>query len=836
MFLCCRMTWFTALIACMLLLGNLESARVSQITDRLGYGVVFKKYGTIALTTNMWRHTFQIILPSGQANTLSLVNCEEMNRPMDLCHMHNVYIQQFNNLTTNLNRKISSVLEEVKTLAGPILNVPKGNESLPTRTRSARSLLPIIGDLGSSLFGFATEGQLRNLANHVKEIIEVQAESSKNAHSNTEHLRTFMAKADARMDNLRSLIEANHDVVHDLSTRMLYYRDNLSELQLELTKMIPLLINQTNVHAYIERKLEGLVQGMHQLIQRQLPSVLVPAESILTAFEATETALKSVFPSWEIVYRQPNYIYGKRDLIYAYHDGSLYISIFIPVAPASETFDVYAIDAFDMPINQSVGHVTNIETELPTALALSTDGRYYTHMSAEDWAACDGQPIRTCDLLTGTRRTDAPSCALALFKDQGVLDICQFRVQEKTLKSFILEISPGKALISNTDEVIESCTNSQDSQKRPGCDFCTLDLKCGCGYTSPGYRIRPRLDECSNLVSTSRQFQVNRAVLESFFDAAKLAPIFNRTNLEEPIPVSIPPLQVTDRKFKLHADADKKLSVSLKHAVAAMKTGKKLYRQWPEIELDDMVSSSDAWVHGAIFYGGLTLTVVNTICLFELYRRQRALALILAYQIKIGNSLVAALESELVYSDQPEKAATTVNIKACHPTLQASVTGGLQLVTIGVIVFLAICAYRKIFKTRQGTQAVLWVCGGLQKTEIHLKDLPLFPCDYEDVITDGFANIELRSQGRFGSHKLMINWDEFVLTEKQTGRSVDLPNQVDLSFIQARRVKNALKTPINVYLLVSNGGLGIFVKPRRTNNDTVPENVNNCPSYPKIVM
>ena len=106
-----------------------------------------------------------------------------------------------------------------------------------------------------------------------------------------------------------------------------------------------------------------------------------------------------------------------------------------------------------------------------------------------------------------------------------------------------------------------------------------------------------------------------------------------------------------------------------------------------------------------------------------------------------------------------------------------------------VIVFLAVCAYRRIVKTREGTQAVLRICGSFQKAEIPLKDLPLSPCDYNDVITNGFVNVELRSQGRFGSHKLIINWAEFVLTERQTGRIIDLPNKVDLSFIKAMRVK-----------------------------------------------
>ena len=274
---------------------------------------------------------------------------------------------------------------------------------------------------------------------------------------------------------------------------------------------------------------------------------------------------------------------------------------------------------FDVPVNDSAIHVTNIKSPLPPFFALSTDNKYSLNLKTEDLASCSGAPVRTCRLLTGTRRTDTPDCAMALFTNTQVLDKCEFNLVERPLPSFLLEISADLAIISNTNEVIETCLNEQETRKLAGCKFCSLDIKCGCTYTTPNYRSRPRLDDCSNLATTTLTHYLNQAVLESFFDPSEIQKFVNQEQEGEPLQVKLPDLKIEDRAFKLHADADKKLSISLKHAVSAMKRGKPVFGQFPDVELEELVDTDPTGQ--IVTYVTLGLTIFNALAIFAVHRR-----------------------------------------------------------------------------------------------------------------------------------------------------------------------------------------------------------------------
>ena len=147
------------------------SAETGAHKAQLQYGILFKDAGSIVLSTNVWKHTFEIQIPNDISPTLDLSGCGQANGDAEeLCPSHGhilPLLEQFNHLSSRVNQKIIKTLEVVTRLSGPKLNIPEVNDTLPTRSRSARSLIPLIGEVGSSLFGLATEGQLKTLARHV---------------------------------------------------------------------------------------------------------------------------------------------------------------------------------------------------------------------------------------------------------------------------------------------------------------------------------------------------------------------------------------------------------------------------------------------------------------------------------------------------------------------------------------------------------------------------------------------------------------------------------------------------------------------------------------------
>ena len=170
-------------------------------------------------------------------------------------------LKHFNYLSSSVNQKIIKTLEVVTRLSGPKLNIPEVNDTLPTRSRSARSLIPLIGEVGSSLFGLATEGQLKTLARHVKEILDVQEQSSVASHANTAKLRSFITKSNDRMDGLRQLINLDHDSLGKLTKHIFQVEKDLSVVEDELNLLMPRLLNQTIFQATVEAKWMILFEG-----------------------------------------------------------------------------------------------------------------------------------------------------------------------------------------------------------------------------------------------------------------------------------------------------------------------------------------------------------------------------------------------------------------------------------------------------------------------------------------------------------------------------------------------------------------------------------------------
>ena len=74
---------------------------------------------------------------------------------------------------------------------------------------------------------------------------------------------------------------------------------------------------------------------------------------------------------------------------------------------------------------------------------------------------------------------------------------------------------------------------------------------------------------------------------------------------------------------------DQQLHTSLKTAASAMKKNKPVFRQWPEMEMDDLVTGSEAWTHWSMAYVNLGITAIMFITLIYLFRRVKLVSAIL---------------------------------------------------------------------------------------------------------------------------------------------------------------------------------------------------------------
>lgn len=80
----------------------------------------------------------------------------------------------------------------------------------PNLAKRRRSLLPFIGKIASSLFGTATEDDIKALAAHVQAISKSQSQMLSGFQVQTEHMSSFMTLSQERMNNFEELLKQQY--------------------------------------------------------------------------------------------------------------------------------------------------------------------------------------------------------------------------------------------------------------------------------------------------------------------------------------------------------------------------------------------------------------------------------------------------------------------------------------------------------------------------------------------------------------------------------------------------------------------------------------------------
>ena len=150
---------------------------------RLNYGVIFQNAERMAVATQKWLHTFELVFPRYQHEDIPKADSTGINHLN--CNLHNMFITAINKLSEDLERDVLDAYARAQSVLRTRLNVgPVDVDRLDAagtqtddselRSRSRRSLLPFVGDLASGLFGVATQSEIETLARHIRKIYRMQ--------------------------------------------------------------------------------------------------------------------------------------------------------------------------------------------------------------------------------------------------------------------------------------------------------------------------------------------------------------------------------------------------------------------------------------------------------------------------------------------------------------------------------------------------------------------------------------------------------------------------------------------------------------------------------------
>ena len=573
---------------------------------RLNYGVIFQNAGRMAVATQKWLHTFELVFPRYQHEDIPKADCTGVNHPN--CNLHSMFVTAINKLSEDLERDVVDAYARAQSVLRTRLNVgPVDVDRLDEvgtqtddselRSRSRRSLLPYVDDLASELFGVATQSEIETLASHIRKIYRMQNRALEGRRVHADQLVGFMQKTNARLLNTVEAMKENHKFVQILQSSIESMGKEFGQMELETGTFTPVIIKKTLLLVRIESQLQQFLTGVHLLVQRQLSPALVPETTPREALKRTEKSLALKHPDFKVINRHPSYYYQSQDVLYSYHELSFFVTIQIPISSRSALFDIFRVLTFPVPLNHSTTHVTLIQI-LPDYIAMAEDHSAFVEMSSTEFGLCTQNLIRTCPTLKGQSSLQSPTCAAALFAKLSTRKRCNFRMIEDALKPLLFEVQPGLALLSNIQEVIITCRNQV--RRKIGCQFCLMHIPCECTLLADNIQIAPRLTACMDEPDNSQSFPVNVALLEQFFNESTLAEINSHKVYSDPVVYSIPHLHIEDRSFEEALEKNARLDADLKHIVKKMKRAEKIYRNRPSITMEDLMDTSNdmsAWPH-----------------------------------------------------------------------------------------------------------------------------------------------------------------------------------------------------------------------------------------------
>ena len=161
----------------------------NQMIQHLDYGVVFQSRSDLRSANEYWLHIYEIPLPA----VLQLPSIGTCHKDNASCLLISHMFSQINAIRVETSIRLNDTIETVRTL------IP---ESGRIKGRSARSLLPFIGQFSKSLFETATTNDVNVLARHIIELTRRTMKTANSLEQQGTHMSSFMSKANTRMDNL----------------------------------------------------------------------------------------------------------------------------------------------------------------------------------------------------------------------------------------------------------------------------------------------------------------------------------------------------------------------------------------------------------------------------------------------------------------------------------------------------------------------------------------------------------------------------------------------------------------------------------------------------------
>lgn len=523
------------IISCLCLTSACATDISSQRIQRINYRVVFEKVNDLYLGQEHWLHTFQIPLPKK-------IHLHELYCNMPQCKTAGHIVKSLNSLRMQCMASVNSSVHHIHKLI-PTTELPAAKRYIGT-SRSKRGLFDLVGEIFKSLFGTATSDDITTLQRHMQVLNNSNVKLANAMAHQDQHLSFFINTVDKRFSNVLAAVQKNHQDAVEIS-RLAHA--SMDALDHEFLIISQLIIKQTNVSAQLEKKLEYINLGIHDLVKGKLSPFLLSPHVLKSSLNQVQNIITEKFPQFQVSNKDLLFYYSFGDFLYTRRH--LYLTVKIPIYSFHLPISVYKVYSYPVPVNSSSNHATQLMNTPPYFLN-TKDHQHYALITSQQLSQCKGTTTLFCSFNIALKASASPSCLSAVFFNhkEAVSKVCDFRFLTNILPTAMYELSPSHLLLYRTTMIALDCANGQRILK--GCSFCVVKIPCLCSVTSNNLYLPPRLGKCNNRTDkVTILHPVNLALLQQFFDKDAHSTVFGDTIFEDFVHITLPNFQIFNRSF-----------------------------------------------------------------------------------------------------------------------------------------------------------------------------------------------------------------------------------------------------------------------------------------------
>ena len=439
---------------------------------------------------------------------------------------------------------------------------------------SSKPILPIIGDVASTLFGVATQDQLRKVIDHVNKLTKRQFAESGAVSVGLKDLSSFanattnsLNRAMNELKSINSDLAEIHELRESLGHQMQYY----AALTTKTIEIVTATADMSNHYTKFIASLQELGMGF-------LPRYLIPKQVLSNTVDAVKAELIKANQKFYLSETNPEKYYQKCDFTYVRIKDHLLINILFPLTNYENPFYVYETTLYPTPVPDNPMATLKLVLD-SKAIAVTEDfflnkeNTLFFDLTETELRNLENQMshdiVRRVIQIGGADT----NCVLALMADDGpnIKQLCHYRVILDSFRPTLTHLWDQNYYSMGGEQWVIICNDTKHTEEP--CNSCVLKVGDDCSFQNSLFTVAHLYHENGQGMNTvEKGHTVALALLQHFFPPESLSILNGQTLLDEEAEAKLPEIKIyKNPRTALLAD-DAEAALNLKKLTEQIKT------------------------------------------------------------------------------------------------------------------------------------------------------------------------------------------------------------------------------------------------------------------------